>query len=299
MPFTLIDKTNTLLNSKVQEISINIPQLESEWTISSQILGPEGIESRSFQELEFGDDPATEDYPKWVILPGNPAGKTGYSRYYKLESPMRALTYSSSKTYNGNLGDFSDFNGWNYTAQDYSITSIYTDDLVRTVLWKIYDDAFYDIVEVYGPVGEVEGVFYTNGTSSSLIHTLTTRGAAATAIGSEGFIITSGISKNIPLGQTAPTLLDTNILTIERPVVTRSYVPPDQEPTLLKSIYVSFYGKFWLQTLSLSEIYEQGWVVHPINTDEQTRLKPPGKSYLNANFINEDDGIKGVLASQV
>lgn len=282
-----------LLNQFIQEIETSYSLLEFPWVTSQQTKqsNTNEILDRTFFELEF---PVSTTKWKIVDKPLNDIG----SLHYSGKSVMLAHTYSASKVQIGGVQNMSDFNGWNYLVSKYYLDNLYTDTLVRVITWRIYSDAAFDTFTTTNEAGEL---ISSSVTYNGRVATVPTKGVGFTATTynapSTPFSVLNANSSSssntttMVLNQANKQILSGNTLYITRPIVTRTFSNEQNPPVLLAQITIQLFGKYFSQGIGLDEMYDQGWVIHPANTSPTDKLKPPGKAYLNDNFVDSNTGI--------
>ena len=287
MPFST---DNPQLGFYTSTIESTIPGLTFPWTTATQEVDSTNgsIVYRSFNELEITTNTT------WAVGQGKLATEESNVHYIAL-TKMYAHSYSGSKEHYDDLEPMSNFNGWQYRVEDYNLVGKYQDNLVKTIVWSIYDVATSDELLITDSSGDIDN---QSGNVSDLTINVPTRGVGYRASADSGFTVVSDTTNLLATGLTSsPQVLRSNVLSITRPDVQRSILVGQQTPTLLASITIELYGTYWSQVPDLIEIYDQGWVVH--EETETNKLKPPGKSGLNDSFPVQVVGVPGLSTTQV
>jgi hypothetical protein len=299
------DYSNPLINNTYQERLEYNSNLLFEWVTSTQIKDlNDVVQERTFSELEFFNQ------KELSLQTGSPPGHPdSYSYHYKLRSLLNDHSYSGFKfvAEDEEFSQFNEFYGWKYDLNEFYRIEYYSDDLINYAVWNIYSRGLTgtpttDVIKLYNSEGtEINSTNVPENTTLNLstgiargIRTQSSDSDTPFKLKIENTVINT-------FGSTAPNSVPVNNLSGYQPVINNANVINIEYPTerpietdiitnlpiVLHQIKVFFYGNYWTQDLALSNVYEQGWVLHPAESTLLTRLKPPNKAYLSDVYNNE------------
>jgi hypothetical protein len=173
-----------------------------------------------------------------------------------------------------------DFYGWRKTPVVYTHEAWYLDKEGLVVSW-FPEEAGLGITI---PTGNY---IFTIGSGTKIQTTLVTPADQTSIVFSTGSYWGARVSRSgnikaelvdsatattgVSFKSQSPLLLDKTYIRL-----TRDNIP--------SSIVIGLYGTRWLGSLTFKTINESSWLYHPLDTNTNTRLKPPGLSHLNDEF---------------
>jgi len=332
----MVDRSEPLLDLRIRERVIYDPTLQMDWVVAQEWVNyHDEILQREFSELEHGTDLELQ------VMPGAPTGHPdAFSHHYALKREFFEKVYSAQKLRAdaGELAEFNDFYGWEYTANINHRTELWTDTLVTRVVWQLMSkptsegtasDRVYlfnseGVITSQQTLGELTSLdvnagrlwglratssvsgfdfeIRSSGGSIQATHERTDDCArqspseAGAVLGNPTAPSTTEVSGSDPYALTHP------IIRVVAPSITRPYLEeevineitmlPELVPVIrvVEEVHLFLYGKYWIQEFGFINAFDQGWLVHPPNTSYNTRLKPPGKSYLSDDY-NQEQGV--------
>lgn len=279
----MIELPNNLYNNNVEfdipelttaSIEQYIPELETNWEIGQQLATLDRVPySRTYRQLSLPNNP----YSISLINLGAISPEYESNIYYLVTQNFQEISYSSNQT----KGEDS-WLRWKKVTTNYRQELTYLHKSIGTLNWQQSVDVSLIPIPITSPytlplvkAGKALGMSFIITPVNQQVEV-----RFKSSISDPGILQTFTLNNSFGIYAISSNFLLTHPL-IEFTLINASNITP-------VNLNITFYGEYkWRVMVPLNDESEQT-LIHPIDTDIITRLKPPGLSNMPDHFWNSN-----------